>query len=104
MGRSTGLHAATQVIYTFFFGIYFSALYIRSGSLVPGIFLHTVFNFVNNLSAFTPDAQPRSELVQNTTSEAALVGVLISLPLLVAGLFYLRRSRVQLLLMGGQRA
>jgi membrane protease YdiL (CAAX protease family) len=104
MGRSTLLHAATQVVYTFFFGIYFSALYIRSGSLVPGIFLHTVFNFVNNLSAFTPGAQPRSEIVRSTTSEAALVSVIISLPLLFSGLFYLRRSKVQLLITGEPRA
>jgi membrane protease YdiL (CAAX protease family) len=103
MGRSTFSHAATQVVYTFFFGIYFSALYIRSGSLIPGIFLHTIFNFVNNLSAFTPGAQPRSEIVQSTTSEAALVGVLITLPLLFSGLFYLRRSKVQLLITGEPR-
>jgi hypothetical protein len=81
---------------SFFFGVYFSALYIRSGSLVPGIFLHTIFNFVSNLDAFAPGAQPRSEVVRNTTPEAAVAGVLITLPLLLAGLFYLRRSKVQL--------
>jgi hypothetical protein len=95
MGRSTPLYTVTQVIYTFFFGVYFSALYVRSGSLVPGIFLHTIFNFVNNLEAFVPGAPPRSEIVRNATPEAVVTSILITLPLLLAGLFYLRRSKVQ---------
>jgi membrane protease YdiL (CAAX protease family) len=101
MGRSTLLYAATQVVYTFFFGVYFSALYVRSGSLVPGIVLHTIFNFANNLDAFAPGAPPRSEIVRSVTPEAAFAGILITLPLLLCGLFYLRRSRVQLPAAGG---
>ncbi|MFL7791056.1 MAG: lysostaphin resistance A-like protein [Anaerolineae bacterium] len=96
MGRSTLLYAAMQVVYTFFFGVYFSALYVRSGSLIPGIVLHTIFNFANNLGAFAPGAQPRSEMVRSATPEAAFTGILITLPLLLCGLFYLRKSRVQL--------
>ena len=100
MGRSTPIHAATQMVYTFFFGVYFSALYIRSGSLVPGIVLHTVFNFTSNLNAFAPGAPPRSEIVRSTTPEVAFAGILVTLPLLLCGLFYLRKSRVKPLAVG----
>ena len=96
MGRSTPLHAAAQVIYTFFFGVFFSALYIRSGSLFPGILLHTIVNFAGNLSAFVPGAQPRSASVQSTTIEGFFISVLITLPLLLIGLFYLRKSKLRI--------
>lgn len=96
MGRGTALYAAAQLVYTFCFGVFFSALYVRSGSLFPGVGLHMLYNFVVNLSAFAPGAPPRSEMVRSTTPEAFLVGTLITLPLLLIGLFYLRKSKVQL--------
>jgi membrane protease YdiL (CAAX protease family) len=96
MGRGNLLYAATQMVYAFFFGVYSSALYVRSGSLVPGIVLHMVFDFANNLDTFAPGARPRSEMVRSATPETAFVGILITLPLLLCGLFYLRKSRVQL--------
>jgi membrane protease YdiL (CAAX protease family) len=94
LGRTTPLYAASQLVYAFFFGVFFSALYIRSGSLFPGIGLHMVFDFMANLDAFVPGAPPRSEIVRSATPEAAWIGILVTLPLLLIGLFYLRKSKL----------
>ncbi len=104
MGRSTLFYTVAQLIYAFFFGVFFSALYIRSGSLFPGIFLHMFFDFMGNLDAFTPDAQPRSEFVRSITPEAFFATILVLSPLLFIGLFYLRKSKVQILPVDEQEA
>jgi membrane protease YdiL (CAAX protease family) len=96
MGRATPLYAVVQFAYAVFFGVFFSALYVRSGSLFPGIGLHMFFDFMANLDAFRPGAPPRSEIVRSSTPEAAFVGILITLPLFLIGLYYLRKSKLQL--------
>jgi membrane protease YdiL (CAAX protease family) len=95
MGRAAPLYAVVQFAYAVFFGVFFSALYVRSGSLFPGIGLHMLFDFMANLDAFRPGALPRSEIVRSSTSEAAFVGILITLPLFLIGLYYLRKSKLQ---------
>jgi membrane protease YdiL (CAAX protease family) len=102
MGRATPLYAVGQFAYAIFFGVFFSALYVRSGSLFPGIGLHMLFDFMANLDAFRPDALPRSEIVRSSTPEAAFVGILITLPLFLIGLYYLRKSKFQFLPEGGR--
>jgi membrane protease YdiL (CAAX protease family) len=96
MGRATLLYALGQFAFAFFFGVFFSALYVRSGSLWPGIGLHMVYDFMVNLDAFSSDALPRSEIVRTNTPEGLLIGFLLTFPLLLIGLFYLRKSKLQL--------
>jgi membrane protease YdiL (CAAX protease family) len=96
LGRTTLLYALGQFTFAFFFGVFFSALYVRSGSLWPGIGLHMLYDFMVNLDAFSPDALPRSEIVRTNTPEGLLIGLLLTLPLLLVGLFYLRKSKLQL--------
>lgn len=98
MGRSTVLYTAGQIIYAFYFGVFFSALYIRTGSIVPGIGLHMLFDFMGNLDAFAPGSVPRSEIVRTTTPQGFLFGTLLLLPLLLIGFIYLRKSKVSPLL------
>lgn len=94
MGRATAMYAVGQFLFAFFFGIFFSALYLRTGSLWPGIGLHMIYDFIANLDAFTPDAIPRSEIVRDTSPEGLVIGLIITLPLLISGLIYLRTSKL----------
>jgi membrane protease YdiL (CAAX protease family) len=97
MGRATLLYAIGQFGYAFFFGVFFSALYVRSGSLWPGIGLHMLYDFMANLDAFAPDALPRSQMVRDNSFQGLLIALLFTLPLLLIGLFYLRKSKLSFL-------
>lgn len=94
-GRYTLLAALTQVCFAFFFGVFFGAIALRSGSLVPGIILHTIVDFAGNLRALVPGALPHHELVQTRTLASAAISVAITLPLLLYGLFLLRARKGQ---------
>jgi membrane protease YdiL (CAAX protease family) len=95
MGRAEALYAVSNVVYAFAFGVFFSALYVRTGSVWPGSILHGFFNFMSSLDAFVPGAPPQSEMVKSTTPEAVVVSLVLILPLLLIGLFFLRRSKVE---------
>lgn len=92
MGRYDALAALSQMGFAFSFGVLFAALYARTGSLWSGIVLHMAVDFAGNLDALKPGALPRAETVLRKSPEEALVTVLICLPLLLIGLFYLRKK------------
>jgi membrane protease YdiL (CAAX protease family) len=92
MGRYNAAAAISQMGFAFSFGVFFAALYARTGSLWPGILLHMAVDFAGNLDAFRPGALPRTETVLTKTPGEALVSFLICLPLLLIGLFYLRKE------------
>ena len=94
MGRGTPLYAAAQFGYAFSFGVFFSALCVRSGSIFLGAIAHGFFNFVSGLDAFAPGAQPLSEVVRSTTADELISSLVITLPLLLVELFFFRKSQV----------
>ena len=91
MGRYTLLAALSQIGFAFSFGVFFAALYIRTNSLWPGIILHMLVDFAGNIESLAPGALPHHERLLSKSPQEALVAVLICLPLLLIGLFYLRK-------------
>jgi membrane protease YdiL (CAAX protease family) len=91
--RYTPLASLTQVLFGIFFGVFFEALYLRTGSLFPGIILHALFDFSGNLTQLMPGALPRAERIVSKTSGEALISIGITLPLFLIGLFMLRKVR-----------
>ncbi|MBN2050600.1 MAG: CPBP family intramembrane metalloprotease, partial [Spirochaetales bacterium] len=88
------LASATQILFAMFFGVFFFALYYRSGSIIPGIILHALVDLSANLNVLYPGADPLppSERVFSRTPESALFAVAITLPLFLIGLGMLRKE------------
>lgn len=81
-----------QLIYAFIAGMFFGAVYLRSGSLAAVTVLHAVFNFVSLVwMPFSSEAS----LKQATDIEPAAIlsYVQVYLPLLFAALFLMRKSK-----------
>ena len=97
MGRLGPMAALNQVIISFNFGVFFSALFLRNASIYPGAIMHMLFDFLANLDAFAPDYLyiPRAERIRIVGWPDILIGIIISLPLLVSGLIFLRRSKME---------
>lgn len=89
----TALASAQQIVVSFFFGVFFFALYLRTNSLVPGIALHAVVDLPAQLEKLAPGADliPQSMIHHATTpANFAIIAALTS-PLLFIGLFMLRK-------------
>ncbi len=81
----------TQIAYAFFFGVAFSACFLRNNSIWPVMILHGLIDFsgrdVNYLLVGGGEQIPMA----NTTLAGSLTTLLILLPLLLYGLFILRK-------------
>jgi membrane protease YdiL (CAAX protease family) len=88
------LATATQIAFAAFFGVFFFALYYRTQSIVPGIVLHALVDFAASVEYLAPGAilTPPSERIFSRTPAEALVSIGITLPLLLIGLFMLRKA------------
>lgn len=94
MGRGSLLEVITQIVYSTFFGVFFSACFLRFGSLWPCIITHTLFDMMGTLDEIaSKNIFTGHVLNMNYSLENALTTILITLPLFLYGLFILRKVR-----------
>jgi len=89
-GHLTPLANLTQIGYSIAFGIVFAACFLRNNSIWPVIIMHAAVDFAGGLRHISIGGSEHT-LVANNTVEAALNSLIISLPLLLYGLFILRK-------------
>jgi membrane protease YdiL (CAAX protease family) len=90
MGRRDLLTTGAQITYGIFFGVFFAALVLRNKSIWPAIFGHFLFDWAGNFKDVTV-GNVFTRVEPTTTVDGALITVAILLPLLLIGLFYLRK-------------
>lgn len=82
----------TQVIYAFFYGVFYGAILLRTNKIIPIAILHGLNNFIfqfDLLSTETTEAVIESQgLVSQLTG--AMFMTLLTLPLFIVGLYHLR--------------
>ena len=91
-GRGTLLQVGSQSVYAFFFGVFFSALFIRTGSLWPSIVTHALFDFMGSVGEIAVGSTFDNTMSGNASAEAALISVAICSVLFFYGLFLLRKA------------
>jgi CAAX amino terminal protease family. len=92
MGRGTLLQVATQLCYSTFFGVFFSACFLRFSSLWPAIITHTLFDMMGTLHEISVGNVFVDHFMDtNTSISNALLTISVTLPLFIYGLFILRR-------------
>jgi membrane protease YdiL (CAAX protease family) len=91
MGRYTLLAAAAQTVYALLFGVFFAAGRLRNNSIWPVIILHAVFNMCGSLNEIAPGGNFDFGRVYQPTWGDALSSIIVMLPLLIYGLFILRK-------------
>jgi uncharacterized protein len=89
-GHLPPLAALTQIGYSFAFGVVFAACFLRNNSIWPIIFMHAAVDFTGGLRHISVGGSDQMP-VANNTIEAALTSLMVSLPLLLYGLFILRK-------------
>jgi uncharacterized protein len=91
-GRRDLLTTGTQILYGTFFGVFFAALMLRNNSIWPAVFGHFLFDLCGNLMELTQGwVFTRKE--PTISVDAALITLGLLLPLLLIGLFYLRKVK-----------
>lgn len=88
-GRHDLISGIGQVIYCIFFGVFFSACVLRNNSIWPMVFYHFVVDFISG----TEELIVRDGVVSQTSSilVQTIFLILYDLPLLLYGLFLLRK-------------
>lgn len=89
-GRKTLLENVSQITYALFFGVIFAACLLRNRSIWPVIILHAAFDWAATLPEIAVGGGLPTT-VSAITPSAALVSILITLPLFLYGLFVLRK-------------
>ena len=90
-GRGTLIQVGSQVIYAIFFGVFFSAIFIRCNSLWPAIITHALFDFMGSVSEIAVGSTFDNTMSGNVTWQSALISLALMAPLFIYGLFLLRR-------------
>jgi membrane protease YdiL (CAAX protease family) len=90
MGRRSLLSTASQIVYGTFFGVFFAACFLRNKSVWPVVFSHALFDLCGNFEDIAVGSATFGQ-IHETTLQSALVAGLITLPLLIYGLFILRK-------------
>lgn len=90
MGRREALSTGAQILYGTFFGVFFAACFLRNKSIWPVIFAHFLFDLAGNLHEITV-GHVFTRAASSQSLEDVLITVGVLLPLLLIGLFYLRR-------------
>jgi membrane protease YdiL (CAAX protease family) len=80
----------TQIGYSIAFGVVFAACFLRNNAIWPVIFMHAVIDFTGGLRHISIAGSDQIPAANNTL-EAALLSLMISVPLLLYGLFILRK-------------
>jgi membrane protease YdiL (CAAX protease family) len=89
-GRLLLLANLTQIGYSFAFGVVFAACFLRNNSIWPIIILHAAVDFAGGLRHIALDGDTPIPIANNTMSDA-IISLIISLPLIMYGLFILRK-------------
>lgn len=102
-GRYTVLASITQMLVTFFFGVTACAVFLRNKSIWPMIILHSIVNIANHI----PDLATGAEIsftrdVTMSLSQAG-ISILVTIPLLIYGLFLLRAIKPEHLFPGDRK-
>jgi membrane protease YdiL (CAAX protease family) len=98
LGRRDLVSTSAQISYAFFFGVFFAALVLRNKSIWPAVFCHFLFDWAGNFKAVTV-GYVYTRVKPAISMEDALFTVAMFLPLLLFGLFYLRK--VEPVVIGG---
>jgi membrane protease YdiL (CAAX protease family) len=93
-GHLPPLAALTQIGYSFAFGVVFAACFLRNNSIWPVIIMHAAVDFAGGLRHISVGGNNQIP-VANNTIDAALVSLVISIPLLLYGLFILRKVELE---------
>lgn len=90
-GRLPLLACLTQIAYSLCFGVIFAACVLRNNSIWPMIVMHAAFDFGGSRLRDIAVGGGGPVTVANNTAPEALTAIAITLPLLVYGLFILRK-------------
>ncbi len=93
VGRISLMASITQVLYTAFVGVFFVACVLRNNSIWPAIIFHAIFNICSDLNAIAVGGSFGQVSNTNSTLADALSSIVVFLPLLVYGLFILRKVK-----------
>ena len=83
-----------QVVNSFFMGVFLSALYLRTGSIVPSMFAHLLIDFVS--FAFDPMVNKEGLLTEALTGKYltdSVIQVCITVILGIIGFYMLRKAQ-----------
>ncbi len=89
-GRKPLLDTATQITFAIFFGVMFSACFLRNRTIWPVILLHAAVDWAGTLDEIAVGGGLH-RTVQAMSPGNALASILITLPLFLYGLFILRK-------------
>lgn len=81
----------SQIIYSVAFGVLFAACFLRVNSIWPTILLHAAIDFTGGLRHIAVGGEVQRAVANSTVSEALISGLIVGLPVLVYGLFILRK-------------
>lgn len=93
MGRISLMASITQVLYATFSGVFFAACVLRNKSIWPAIITHAIFNICSDLNAIAVGGSFGQVSNTNSTLADALSTIAVFLPLLIYGLFILRKVK-----------
>ena len=86
---ATTVNAVVQVVSSAMFGFYFGALFVCTGSALPGIIMHSVYDFVG----FAGDPTLNSGIMVSTLSVGEIVyNLAITLLLPICGIIMLKKT------------
>ena len=88
-GRLPPLANLTQIAYSVAFGVVFAACFLRNNSIWPMMIMHAAIDFGGGLRHVAAGGDQIA--VANNTVAGAIASIIISLPLLLYGLFILRK-------------
>ena len=91
MGQMTLLASVTQVIYATFIGVFMGACVLRNESIIPTMILHGLVDIAGSLNEIAVNGGIHKELMTISVSNAVESVALMS-PLLIYGLFILRKT------------
>jgi membrane protease YdiL (CAAX protease family) len=89
-GHLPPLAALTQIVYSVAFGVVFAACFLRNNSIWPMMIMHAVIDFGGGLRHIAAGGESQIA-VPNSTIAGAVGAIIVSLPLLLYGLFILRK-------------
>lgn len=92
-GRLSLLSTVTQITYAFSFGVFFAACLLRNNSIWPVIIVHAVFDMFGSLNEIALGGSFGQVSNTNSTLSDALSTIVVTLPLLIYGLFILRKVK-----------
>jgi membrane protease YdiL (CAAX protease family) len=89
-GRKPLINNLTQITFAIFFGVIFASCLLRNRTIWPMIFLHAAVDWSGTIHEIAVGGGLRLT-TPTITPENALINILITLPLLLYGLFILRK-------------